>query len=158
MGVDYFFIYRARIGTFVRLNKRVGRNLELQELEKKRRHRDVNMLRDGYTDSYSDDASYNGCSLQKYRLDQQLMVHGAVTFVVDIGHMLLLISGDIEENPGPLTQGELLTRLIKATIHNMCAYSSKLMFYRKYNWFIELHSTVCCLMYGRLMPYCTRLQ
>ena len=115
----------------VRLNKRVGRNVELQELEKKRRHRDVNMLRDGDTDPYSDDASYDGCSLQKYRLDQQLM---AVTFVVNIGHMLLLISGDIEENPGPLTEGELLTRLIKATIHNMCAYSSKLMFYRKYNW------------------------
>ena len=114
MGVD--LIYRVRVGTFICRNERGGSNVELQRLEKRRRHclgSDVILWGDGNTDPYSaDDTSYDGCvrtSLQKYKLDQPLMVEGAVTYVADIGQMLLLISGDIEENPGPLTQGELYT-------------------------------------------------
>ena len=109
MGVD--LIYRARVGTFICRSERGGSNVELQRLEKRRRHclgSDVILRGDGNTDPYS--ADDDGCVrtlLQK--LDQPLMVEGAVTYVVDIGQMLLLISGDIEENPGPLTQGELYT-------------------------------------------------
>ena len=87
--------------------------MELQKLEKRRSHclgSDVILWGDGNTDPYS--ADDDGCVrtlLQKYKLDQPLMAEGAVTYVVDIGQMLLLISGDIEENPGPLTLGELYT-------------------------------------------------
>ena len=106
MGVD--LIYRAHLGTFICRNARGGSNVELQILEKRRRHCLGSDGADGNIDPYSDDASsYDGyvkTLLQKYRLDLQLMLESAV---VDIGQMLLLISGDIEENPGPLTQGAL---------------------------------------------------
>ena len=112
MGVD--LIYRARVGTFIYRNARGDSNVELQKLEKKRRHcvgSDVNLWGDGNTNPYSaDDIPYDGCVrtlLPKYRLEQQLMMENPVTYMVDIEQMLLLISGDIEENPGPLTQGEL---------------------------------------------------
>ena len=114
MGVD--LIYRARVGTFICRNARGDSNVELQKLEKRRRHcvgSDVNLWGDGNTNPYSaDDISYDidGCVitlLQKYKLDQLLMVEDPVTYMVDIEQMLLLISGDIEKNPGPLTQGAL---------------------------------------------------
>ena len=111
MGVD--LIYRARVGTFKSRNERGGSNVELQRLRRHCLGSGVILWGDGNTYPYSaDDISYDGCVrtlLQKYKLDQPLMMEGAVTYVVDIGQMLLLISGDIEENPGPLTQGELYT-------------------------------------------------
>ena len=130
MGLDLDLVYRARVRAFVcRRNKNSGSYL-MTPSSKKYRNRhctgtDENLYLAHRNTSgsypYFNGSSYVACALragqtstlrtllQKYRWDQLLaMVEGLVPYVTGMGQMLLLKSGDIEENPGPSTQrGEL---------------------------------------------------
>ena len=120
MGVD-LETYRARIGTFISLkNTSMNNHAEAptaQRLTKKWRSRHCTgaLQADGSARpniSYAARVSGAGqiiirTLLQKYRLDHLLaMVGGLMGLVAEIGDLLLLKSGDVEENPGPLTKGE----------------------------------------------------
>ena len=113
--------YRARIETFISL-KNAGMSSyaeapTTERLTKKWRSRHCTgaLQADGSTRPIiSHAARVSGAGqiirmlIQKYRLGQLLaMVGGGLMgYMVEIGHLLLLKSGDVEENPGPLTHGE----------------------------------------------------